>query len=165
VIALIALIFVGVLVPWVVLFLLWRWLRTDAIQRLRRARLFVAACGAVGVLIAYLRHDVSGAVIAALGTLLMIAVLSGWLRRVLMAVAILFLIFGACAGWLAFGSIHGVMTTPGGSILGWVSVALTTLLTWLLLGVSALCLWLARRPLIPLRSASPSAPPPPTPHA
>jgi hypothetical protein len=164
VIVLIALIFIGVLVPWVVLFLMWRWLRTDAIQRLHRARMVVAICGAVGVLIAYLRHDVSGAVIAALGTLLLIAVLSGWLRRVLMAVAILFLIFGACAAWLAYGSIHDVMA-HGASVLGWVSVALTTLLTWLLLGVSALCLWLSRRPLIPLRSASPSAPPPPTPRA
>jgi len=159
-IALIALIVVGVLVPWVVLFLLWRWLRTDAIARLRRARLVVAALGAAVVLIAFLRHDVSGGVIAALVTLLLIAVLSGWLRRILMAAGILFLVFAACAGWVAFGCIHGVMT-PGASVLGWVSVALSTMLTWLLLGASVLCLWLARRPIIPLRSASTTAPPPP----
>jgi len=158
-IALVGLLIVGVFVPWVILFLLWRWLHTDALARLRRARLVVALLGALVALVAFTRHDVSGAVIALLVTLLLIAVLSGWLRRILMGAGIVFLVFAACAGWLAYGSIHGVMT-PGGSVLGWVSVALTTLLTWLLLGAGALCVWLARRPIVPLSSPSTPAPPP-----
>ena len=161
---LIPLLLVGVFVPWGVLFFLWRWLRTDAVPRLRRARLIVAGLGAVAVLFAFLRHDTSGAVVTALMTLLLIAVLSGWLRRVLHWVAIVLFVFTACAGWFAFGSIRGVMA-PGASALLWVSVALTTMLTWLLLGGAILCMWLSRRPVVPIGTPAPPppAPSPPTP--
>ena len=174
IVILVGLLALGVFVPWVLLFVLWRVLRERTVERLKMARMAAAIVGVIAVLFAVMRHDTRDAVIIGLLAVFLFALFSGWLRRLMMAFAIICFVIAAWAGWLTWGAAHGIMnpqpTDNGAGVLAWVSVTLCGLLTWFTAGAGALCLWLARRPIIPLvnPAATPvvpatTTPTPPTP--
>jgi hypothetical protein len=155
---LVALILVAVVLPWVLLFLLWRSLRANPAARLRTGRLIVGISMLLGLSFSLWARNWSSAAGSVVSGGIFLMIMSGRFQPRLLSriVGALGLVVGGFVAWGTWSFARDVISHGGEMAwLGWCGVALCAMLTWIALGTAAWMLWWSTRPSTDLSTPAP----------